>query len=42
MDSTGRGGGDSVAVMDGECTRLAEAVSDPISSETRLDPGLAG
>ena len=29
-------GGDSVVGMDGECTCLAEAVSDPVSSEARL------
>ena len=38
MDSTG-GGGDSVVGMDGECTRIAEDISNPVSSEARLAPG---
>ena len=28
--------------MDGECTRLAETVTDAISSDARLDPVLLG
>ena len=36
----GGGGGDYVVVMDGECNRLSEAVSDPVSSEASLAPGL--
>ena len=36
------GGGDSIVGMDGECTHLAEAVSDPVSSEAHLAPGLVG
>ena len=42
MYSTGRGGGDYVVGMEGECTRLGEAVSNPVSSEARLAPGLVG
>ena len=44
MDSTGRGGSDSIVGMDGGCTRtrLAESVSDTVSSEARLSPGMVG
>ena len=43
-DSTGMGGGggESVVGMDGECTRIAEDISNPVSSEARLVPGLVG
>ena len=34
--------GDSVVSMDGEYNRLAEAVSDTISSEACIDPGWQG
>ena len=42
MDSTGRGRGDSVVGMEGECDRLDEAVYNIISSDARIAPGLVG
>ena len=42
MNSTGRVEGDSIVGTDRECNRLPEAVSDPVSSEARLAPGLVG
>ena len=42
MDSTWREGGNSVLGMDRDCTRLAETVSDPVSSDSLLAPVLVG
>ena len=42
MDPTGRGGGDYIGGMDGECTRIDEVVSNMESSVYLLAPGLVG
>ena len=42
MYLNGREGGNYVIGMDGECNRLAETVTDAVSSDARLDPVLLG
>ena len=42
MYLNGREGGNYVIGMDGECTRLAETVSDAVSSNACLAPVLLG
>ena len=42
MESTGRGGDNSIGGIDGECTHLAEVISDTDSSVALIAPGFAG
>ena len=42
MYESGRVGCDYIVGMDRECTRIVEAVSDPVSFEARIAPGLVG